>query len=61
MSDTADVRRTIEDLPCARCTDPRSADVRRWLDGNDGQVNEQQVSPSGLPLICCRIVTLRRE
>jgi hypothetical protein len=56
MSDSADIVRTIEDLPCARCTDPRGVDLRRGLAQIDGIIDEKQCSPvSRLPLGCCRI------
>ena len=56
MSTTTDTVRTIEDLPCWRCTDPRGEDLRHALAQSGGVVDEQQCSPvSGLPLGCCRI------
>jgi hypothetical protein len=55
MSST-DVVRTIEDLPCLQCTDPRGADLRHALAQAGGVVDENQCSPvSRLPLGCCRI------
>jgi hypothetical protein len=56
MSTSADVERSIEDLPCLRCTDPRGEDLRHALAQTGGIINENQVSPiSHLPLGCCRI------
>jgi hypothetical protein len=56
MSTSTDTVRTIEDLPCWRCTDPRGADLRHALAQAGGVVDERQVSPvSGLPLGYCRI------
>jgi hypothetical protein len=51
MSTSADTVRTIEDLPCWRCTDLRGADLRHALAQTGGVVDEKQCSPaSGLPL-----------
>jgi len=56
MSTSADSVRSIEDLPCWRCTDPRGADLRHALAQTGGVVDEKQCSPSsGLQLGCCRI------
>jgi hypothetical protein len=57
MSTTStDTVRTIEDLPCLHCTDPRGADIRHMLAQSGNIVDERQCSPySGLPLNCCRI------
>jgi hypothetical protein len=53
-----DITRTIEDLPCWRCTDPRGADLRHALAQTGGIIDEAQCSPiSRLPLGCCRITT----
>jgi hypothetical protein len=53
---TTDVTRTIEDLPCLHCTDPRGADLRHALAQSGGVIDERQCSPvSRLPLGCCRI------
>jgi hypothetical protein len=52
----SDVTRTIEDLPCLQCQDPRGADLRHALAQIGGIVDEGQCSPvSRLPLGCCRI------
>jgi hypothetical protein len=51
-----DIIRTIDDLPCAKCSDPRGADLRHALMQAGGIIDEKQYSPiSGLPLDCCRI------
>jgi hypothetical protein len=56
VSDSADTVRTIEDLFCARCQDPRGADLRHALAQSGGIIDEKQCSPvSRLPLGCCRI------
>jgi hypothetical protein len=56
MSTSADTVRTIEDLPCWRCEDPRGADLRHALAQTGGVIDERQCSPvSGLPFGCCRI------
>jgi hypothetical protein len=41
-------------LPCARCESPVAADVRH-LCGQVTELSELQLSPSGLPVVCCRI------
>ena len=52
---STDTVRTIEDLPCYRCTDPRGEDLRHVL-RSGGVVDEAQCSPTtGLPIGCCRI------
>jgi hypothetical protein len=56
MSTSTDTVRTIEDLPCLQCTDPRGEDLRHALAQTGGIVDERQCSPSsGLPLGCCKI------
>jgi hypothetical protein len=56
MSTSADTVRTVEDLPCWRCTDPRGADLRHALAQSGGIIDENQCAPiSRLPLGCCRI------
>jgi hypothetical protein len=56
MSASTDVERSIEDLPCLKCIDPRGADLRHALAQAGGIVDERQCSPSsGLPFGCCRI------
>jgi hypothetical protein len=56
MSTSTDTERTIEDLPCWRCTDPRGEDLRHALAQTGGVIDETQCSPvSGLPWGCCRI------
>jgi hypothetical protein len=56
MSISTDTVRTIADLPCSRCTDPRGADLRHALAQSGGVIDENQCSPvSRLPLGCCRI------
>jgi hypothetical protein len=53
---STDTVRTVEDLPCWRCTDPRGADLRYALAQSGGVIDEQQCSPySRLPYGCCRI------
>jgi len=42
-------------LPCWTCTGPEAMDVRAWLGQCSGDDVEQQCSPSGLPLCCCRV------
>jgi hypothetical protein len=55
-STSTDVVRTIEDLPCWRCDDPRCADLRYALAQAGGIIDENQCSPiSRLPFGCCRI------
>ena len=56
MSTSTDTGRTIEDLPCWQCQDPRGADLRHALGQSGGIIDEVQCSPvSRLPLGCCRI------
>jgi hypothetical protein len=45
--------RPIE-LPCAQCTAPQAADVRHRA-AQVADLNELELSPSGLPLGCCRV------
>ena len=53
---STDTVRTIEDLPCLQCEDPRGTDLRHALAQTGGGVDENQCSPvSRLPLGCCRI------
>ena len=53
---STDTVRTIEDLPCLKCTDPRGEDLRHALAQAGGVIDEKQTSPySGLPWGCCRI------
>ena len=48
--------RTVDDLPCASCTDPRGAEIRHALAQTGNLVDELQLSPhSRLPVGCCRI------
>jgi hypothetical protein len=55
-STSSDTARTIADLPCLKCTDPRGEDLRHMLAQTGGIVDETQCSPvSGLPFGCCRI------
>jgi hypothetical protein len=66
MSTSTDTVRTIEDLPCLHCTDPRGADLRHALAQTGGVIDENQCSPvSHLPLGCCRIrstpISLQRD
>jgi hypothetical protein len=66
MSTSTDTVRTIEDLPCLRCTDPRGADLRHALAQAGGIIDERQCSPVlRLPLGCCRIsstpISLQRD
>jgi hypothetical protein len=44
-------------LPCADCKAPQAADVRFGV-GQGMFVGGANLSPSGLPLMCCRIRTL---
>jgi hypothetical protein len=56
MSTSTDTVRTIEDLQCLRCEDPRGADLRHALAQTGGSIDERQCSPtSGLPFGCCKI------
>lgn len=43
-----------EDLPCMNCERPETSDVRHWIGSGalDGADNR---TPSGLPLMCCRV------
>jgi hypothetical protein len=44
------------DVICWRCTRPEADDVRHWLRNCSGDYAAQRdVSPSGLPLGCCRL------
>jgi hypothetical protein len=53
---STDTVRTIEDLSCWPCTDPRGADLCHALAQAGGIIDENQCSPySRLPLGCCRI------
>jgi hypothetical protein len=55
---TSDTERTIADLPCLKCADPRGEDLRHALAQAGGVIDERQVSPtSGLPLGCCKITS----
>jgi hypothetical protein len=55
-STSSDTVRTIADLPCLRCTDPRGEDLRYALAQSGGIINENECSPySRLPLGCCRV------
>jgi hypothetical protein len=44
-----------KDLPCWTCTHPLAIDARGWLGAASEKDIEQQSSPSGVPLICCRV------
>ncbi|OLB76390.1 MAG: hypothetical protein AUI16_08885 [Alphaproteobacteria bacterium 13_2_20CM_2_64_7] len=53
---STDTVRTIEDLPCWRCEDPRGEDLRFALRQAGGVIDENQCSPySRLPFGCCKI------
>jgi len=48
----------IEDrleLPCWACIAPQASDVRVWLANCSDEDLENQRSPSGTPLCCCKI------
>jgi len=42
-------------LPCWACTHPQATDARAWLGAASDADVENQSSPSGLPMVCCRI------
>jgi hypothetical protein len=42
-----------EDLPCWKCQTPQGADVRHFI--GQGELDDTQRSPNGLPFGCCRI------
>ena len=42
-------------LPCWECTKPQASDARVWLANCSDEDFENQRSPSGLPLCCCRV------
>ena len=42
-------------LPCWHCDKPQAADARAWLGAASDDDVEKQVSPSGIPLVCCRV------
>ena len=46
--------RWYDTLPCATCTQPQADDVRH-LCGQVTELSELQLSPSGLPVVCCRV------
>jgi hypothetical protein len=43
----------VEDLPCLQCLHPCGDDVRFAL--AQDQLDLQQRTPSGLPMLCCRV------
>src|SRR5262245_42325361 len=45
-------------LPCWTCERPQALDARAWLANCSDEDLEKRVSPSGLPLNCCRIRTV---
>jgi hypothetical protein len=47
----------FDSLPCASCKQPQAADVVR-LCAQYAELHEMQLSPSGLPVICCRVHTV---
>jgi hypothetical protein len=46
-----------DSLPCATCKQPQAADVLH-LCAQYTELHEMQLSPSGLPIVCCRIRTV---
>jgi hypothetical protein len=50
--------KTNAGLPCWSCASPTAADVRDWLRSSSEQDVAGHRSPSGLPLICCRVVAV---
>jgi hypothetical protein len=46
--------RWYDTLPCATCKQPQAADVLH-LCGSATQLSELQLTPSGLPIGCCRV------
>jgi hypothetical protein len=46
-----------DSLPCATCKQPQAADVLH-LCAQYTELHEMQLSPSGLPIVCCRIHTV---
>jgi hypothetical protein len=46
--------RRYDTLPCATCKQPQAADVLH-LCGQVTELSELQLSPSGLPVVCCKI------
>jgi hypothetical protein len=49
--------RWYDTLPCASCKQPQAADVL-GLCGQYAELHAMQLSPSGLPIGCCRIRTV---
>jgi hypothetical protein len=45
-------------LPCWGCIADGASDVRLWILNASDEDRENQRSPSGLPLCCCRIRTV---
>jgi len=43
------------EIECMRCTHPMAEDVRFWLGACSDLDLEQQSSPMGRPLSCCKI------
>jgi hypothetical protein len=48
--------RWYDALPCATCKQPQAADVLN-LCRQYAELHEMQLSPSGLPMTCCRVHT----
>jgi len=44
-----------KDLPCWTCTHPQAVEARAWLGAASDADVENQSSPSGVPLVCCRV------
>jgi hypothetical protein len=42
-------------FPCWTCQNPQADDARRWLGSASDADIEQQLSPGGRPLTCCRV------
>ena len=49
--------RWYDTLPCTTCEHPQAADVRH-LCGQVTELAELQLSPGGLPVVCCRVHTV---
>jgi hypothetical protein len=49
--------RWYDTLPCATCKQPQAADVL-GLCGQYAELHAMQLSPSGYPLLCCKVRTV---
>jgi hypothetical protein len=46
--------RWYDSLPCMTCEHPQAADARHAF-GQVTELSELQLSPSGLPVVCCKV------